>query len=92
MRGRPASRDALLYLLLVAALELGGLRCSREGDDVADVGHAGDEEHQALEAEAEAGVGAAAVAARVEVPPHVLHRDVELGDASHEFVVVLLAD
>ena len=31
-------------------LELGGLRRSREGDDVADVGHAGDEEHQTLEA------------------------------------------
>ena len=34
---------------------------------------------------------AAAVAARVEVPPHVLHRDVELLDAAHQLVVVLLA-
>ncbi len=92
MRGRPASRGALLYLLLVAALELGGLRGAGEGDDVADVGHAGDKEQQALEAQAEAGVRAGAVATRVEVPPHVLHRDVEFLDAAHQLVVVLLTD
>ena len=36
---------------------------AREGDDVADVGHAGDELDGAFEAEAEAGVGDRAEAA-----------------------------
>ena len=40
-----------------------------EGDDVADVLHAGGELDGALEAEAEAGVGGGAVAAQVQVPP-----------------------
>ena len=39
-----------------ASLELGIVRRARERDDVADVGHAGDEEEQALETEAEARV------------------------------------
>ena len=72
-------------------LEFGGLGGAGEGDDVADVGHAGDEEHEALEAEAEAAVGHGAEAAGVEIPPHVFHGDVELFDAGHEFVVVFFA-
>ena len=39
-------------------LELGALGSTGEGDDVADVLHAGDEEDQALEAQTEAGMGA----------------------------------
>ena len=39
-------------------LELGALRCAWEGDDVANVLHARDEEYEALEAQAEAGVRA----------------------------------
>ena len=72
-------------------LELGGLGGAGDGDDVAEVGHAGDEEHEALEAEAEAAVGHCAEATGVEIPPHVFHGDVELFDASHEFVVVFFA-
>ena len=71
--------------------ELAVLGRAGEGDDVADVGHAGHEEQQALEAQAETAVGHGAEAARVEVPPHVLHGDVQLGDALHELVVVGLA-
>ena len=74
-----------------SALELRIPRRAWEGNDVANVGHAGDEQQQALEAQSEAGVGAGAVAARVEVPPHVLHRDAQLPDARHELVVALLA-
>jgi hypothetical protein len=43
-------------------------RRARVRDHVADVGHAGDVGHQALEAEAEAGVRHGAVAAEVAVP------------------------
>ena len=64
---------------------------SWEWDDVADVGHAGNEEHKALKPESEARVGHCAEAACVEIPPHVFHRDVEFLDASEKFVVTLLA-
>ena len=52
-------------------LELGRLRRAGERNDVADVLHAGDEEYQALETEAEAGMGAGAPAAGVDVPPQM---------------------
>ena len=39
-------------------LEFCALRCTREGDDVADVLHTGYEEDEALEAETESAVGA----------------------------------
>ena len=52
----------------VYRLEVGELGRAGEGDDVPDIGHAGDVEHEALEAEAEARVGRGAEAAEVEVP------------------------
>ena len=76
----------------VPRLEFGSLGGAGEGNDVADVGHAGDEEHQALEAEAEASMGAGAVAACVEIPPHVLHGDVTFVDGGEQFIVVLFAN
>ena len=57
-------KEALKFQGFLSFLELCRLGGSREGDDIADVAHTGDEEHQALEAQAEAGVRAAAVAAR----------------------------
>ena len=54
-------------------LELGVVRRAREGDDVADVGHARHEQDEALEAQAEAAVGHGAEAAGGEGPPPVLH-------------------
>ena len=55
---------------------------TREGDHVADVGHAGGVDDRALEAEAEAGVGHGAVAAQVAVPPVGLLVEAHLGDAA----------
>ena len=49
---------SLHSFVLPARLELSTLRSTREGDDVADVLHAGDEEDETLEAEAETCVGA----------------------------------
>ena len=72
-------------------LEFGVAGGAGEGDDVANVGHARHEEHQALEAKAEAAVGHGAEASGVEIPPHVLHGYVELLDACEQLVVVGLA-
>ena len=47
-----------LCMSLADFLELCALRCTREGDDVADVLHTGYEEDEALEAETESAVGA----------------------------------
>src|SRR5579871_4013999 len=74
-----------------APLELAVLGRAREGDDVADVGHAGGEQDQALEAEAEAGVLGGAVLAQLEVPPVVLDLEAEALHARLEHVVPLLA-
>ena len=49
--------------------ELGAARGTREGDDVADVLHAGGKLDGALEAEAKAGVGCGAMATQVKIPP-----------------------
>ena len=54
---------------LVHESEIRGAGGACEGDHVADVADAGDEHQHALKAEPEAGVGHAAVAAQVEVPP-----------------------
>ena len=79
-------------ILLYVCLEFGVLWRAGEGDDIADVLHAGDEEDEALETESETTVGAASVFAGVEVPPHVLHGDMALLNLAHELVVALLAD
>ena len=47
------------------------MRGARERDDVADVGHAGDEQQQALETEPESGVRGGTVFAGLQVPPDV---------------------
>ena len=57
------------YRITETALELRRARGAGEGDDVADVRHAGHEHEHALEAQAEAGVGHTAVAVLVEVSP-----------------------
>ena len=43
----------VINLIMVVGLEICVLWCTWEGDDVTDVGHAGDEEDDALKAEAE---------------------------------------
>jgi len=73
-------------------LELGVLGSAREGDDIADVLHARDEEDEALEAEAEACVGAGAPSACVEIPPEMGHVHLAAVDFGHELVVAFLAD
>ena len=73
---------------MVGGLEISITRRAGEGNDVADVGHAGDKEQETLEAQAEAGVGDRCRKRRVSrYPPHVLHRDVQLLDAGHQLVV-----
>src|SRR5690606_8021228 len=71
--------------------DLGLLRGAGEGEDVADVLHAGDEEDEAFEAEAEAGVGDGAVPAQVAVPPVVLLVQAHLVEAAVEDVEAFLA-
>ena len=63
---------ARIYSGVRCASELPMPRRAGEGDHVADVGHAGEEHQQALEAEAEAGVRHGAVAAQVGIPPVIL--------------------
>ena len=77
---------------LQGCLELRVLRGARERDDVTDVLHAGDEEDQALEAQAEAGMRAGAVLPRVEVPLVVAHVHVASLDLLLQLVVALLTD
>ena len=49
---------ALYYIICVSLLELSGLGGAWEGDDIADVLHAGDEEDESFETETEACMGA----------------------------------
>ncbi len=71
-------------------LELGVVGCTREGNDVTNVGHTGHEEHKTLKSESESCMRNGAETTGVKIPPHVLHGDVELLDASEKLVVVLL--
>ena len=64
---------------------------SGEGNHIADVLHARDKKDKALEAQPKAAMGAGAETASVEIPPHVLHRDIARLNLSDELVVVLLA-
>ena len=66
-------------------------RGARVRDHVADVGHAGDIGHQALETEAKAGVRHGAVAAEIAVPAVVLRIQAELRHARVEDVQAFLA-
>ena len=81
-----------LYICgLAEVLEFGRTRSARERNDVADVLHTGDEENEAFKTKTETAVGARTETARVEIPPHVFHRYVELFDAGKEFVITLFA-
>ena len=61
---------------------------TRERDDVADVGHARNEQQQALESQAESAVRAAAEAAGVDVPLEVAAAHLQLVDAALQFLQV----
>ena len=58
------------FLLLY--LKIYRLRGTRAGDDVADIGHAGDELDEAFETETEPGVRGRAVFSQLEIPPVVI--------------------
>ena len=58
--------------MLLSLSEVGVAGGARMQLDVADVRHAREVHHHALEAEAVAGVAAGAVAAQVDIPPVVL--------------------
>ena len=53
-------------------LKLRILRRPRKRNHIADVGHSGDEHHQALKAQSETAVYTGSEFAGVEVPPHML--------------------
>ena len=76
---------------ILTCLKFGVFRSAGERDDVPDVGHAGDEEEQALETETEARVGHGAVAAGVDVPFEVLAGHSQLVDAGLELLEVRFA-
>ena len=79
-----------LYTIIFLLLEISVVRSAGERNDVADVSHTCHEEQQALEAEAEARVGAGTILAGVEIPPHILHGDTQLLNASEQLVIVSL--
>jgi len=81
-----------LLHLIIYILELGRLWSSREGYDITDVLHAGDEKDEALEAESEACMRAGTPAASVEIPPELVGLHLSTVDLSHELVVRLLTD
>lgn len=58
------------FFMLGTASEIGVARVAWEGDDIADVGHTGDKQHKAFEAETKAGVWHGAEFACIQVPPH----------------------
>ena len=68
------------------------LRGSWERNDIANVLHAGDEEDESFEAEPESSVGACAILAGVEIPPHILHGDVAALDFAKKFVVAFFTN
>ena len=65
-------------------------RRPREGDDVADVGHAGDEHEEPLEPEAETGVRDAAVFPQVGIPTVGLRIEAGAGEVAEQDVEPLL--
>ena len=81
-----------LFYMCVRPLELCGLGCTWERNDVADVLHAGNEEDETLEAEAEACVRTTAVLAGVEVPPKVRQVHASAVNFLHQLVVTFLTD
>ena len=64
--------------------------CAREGDDVADIAHAGQVHDAALEAEAEAGVAGRAVLAQVKIEAVVLFLQAKLMHAVAQRLEVVL--
>ena len=84
----PLKMTASESMSIAPESEFGVVGSAREWDYVANIGHAGHEEHEALEAETEAGMRHSAEAACVEIPPHIFHRYVELFDAAEKLVVI----
>ena len=71
-------------------LELCRLRCPWERNHVADVLHTCDEEDETLETESETTVRTCSVLTCVEIPPHILHRDMALIDFCRQLLKTLL--
>src|SRR6266849_2429449 len=72
-------------------LELRVPRRAGEGDDVADVLHAGEVHHHPLQTQPEAGVRRGAELAQLQIPPVILFRQALLPDGGEQDVVALFA-
>lgn len=76
---------------LIKESEFGILGCSWEGDDIADVCHAGYEQDQALKSESESGMGRGSEPAGIEVPPDVFLRNMHFAAAFRQFFKIFFA-
>src|SRR5579872_1960840 len=62
-------------------LKFSALGSPRKSNDIADIGHAGDKEHHALESQPKTGVRYGSKPARIEIPPHFLDRNMHVDHA-----------
>ena len=69
-------------------LEFCVTRSTWERYHVANVRHTCYEQQQAFESQTESGVRACSVLTSIKIPPHILHRDIQLSDTSHQLVLV----
>ncbi len=69
-------------------LKLSVARRTRERYDITDIRHARHEQQQTLKAQTEPGVGTRTELTGIEIPPHILHRDVKFVNARHQLVVI----
>ena len=58
-----------------------------ERNNVADILHTRNEQNQTFKAKTEARVRTSTETASIEIPPHILHRNVQFLDATHQFFV-----
>ena len=69
-------------------LEFSISRCTRERYHVTDVGHTRYKEQQAFKTQSETGMRTGTELTRIQIPPHILHRNVKFFDTGHQLVVV----
>ena len=65
-----------IKFLPILILEFCVTRCTWERNHIANVRHTGHEKQQTLETETETGMRTSTVLASIEIPPHILHRNI----------------
>src|SRR5574344_2074816 len=76
------------YLYDNDKLKIGIIWRTWERNDITNVLHSRNKQYQAFKSQAKTGVWSRSKTARIQIPPHIFHRNVQFFDTCHQFIII----